>query len=150
MSSTKLLASDPVGASRGTPGKVLLVDDDPVLLLLMISAFNAAGYITVAAENGRKAIALLDAFEPDLVITDIVMPEMEGIGIILEIHRATVPPKVIAISGGMTSSTRNYLKWARQLGADAALPKPFRMSALLTLARQTLDDRSNINRMAGG
>lgn len=114
--------------------RVLLIDDDAVLLGLMADAFTAAGYMTLTAENGRKGLNILDSYEPDLVVTDIVMPEMEGIGAILQIRRRPRPPKIIAISGAGAGGRRDYLSWARHLGADEVLAKPFRMSQIVALA----------------
>jgi DNA-binding response OmpR family regulator len=124
-------------------GKVLLIDDDAALLGLMAHAFSAAGYTTLTAENGRKGLLLLDTFKPDLVVTDIVMPEMEGIGAILQIRRKPKPPKIIAISGAGPGGRQNYLSWAKHLGADEVLAKPFRMSQLVTMASHLIDNHSN-------
>jgi DNA-binding response OmpR family regulator len=121
-------------------GKVLLIDDDAALLSLMAMAFTAAGYTTRTAENGLKGLRMLDAFAPDLVITDIVMPEMEGIGAILQIRRRPCPPKIIAISGAGPGGRRDYLSWARHLGADEVLAKPFRTSQLVSLANRLIDN----------
>ena len=66
---------------------VLLIDDDQALLELMAQAFRQAGYVTQTASNGRMGLRMLDSCRPDLVVTDIVMPEMEGIGAILQIKR---------------------------------------------------------------
>ena len=125
-----------------TGGKVLLIDDDPALLDLMAQAFTQAGYVTLTANNGRKGLSLVDAFEPDLVITDIVMPEMEGIGAILQIKRKPQPPLVIAISGAGPGGRRDYLSWARHLGADDVLAKPFRTSQLLAVSDRLMAKKS--------
>src|SRR5690349_10343406 len=92
-------------ASR--PARVLLVDDDAALLMVLARAFARAGYATQTAENGRKALELLKTFQPELVVTDIVMPEMEGIGAIMAIKQMADPPKVIAMSGTGTGGRRN-------------------------------------------
>lgn len=131
------------GTADGGAGKVLLIDDDPALLWLMGQAFGAAGYTIKSAENGRKGLRLLDAYKPDLVVTDIVMPEMEGIAAILEIRRQPKPPKIIAISGAGPGGRRNYLKWAKHLGADEVLAKPFRMSQIVALSNRLIDNHSN-------
>jgi DNA-binding response OmpR family regulator len=119
-------------------GKVLIIDDDPALLRLMSMAFEAAGYATVAADNGRNGIRMASSHEPDLVVTDIVMPDIEGIGAIRAIKQSTHPPKVIAISGAGRGRGSDYLNWARHLGADEVLTKPFRMSELLKISQSVI------------
>jgi two-component system response regulator (stage 0 sporulation protein F) len=140
MSALRLASHDPQSGGRG---RVLLIDDDLELLGLMAHAFAQAGYAVLTAENGRKGLRALDGYKPDLVITDIVMPEMEGIGAILQIRRCANPPKIIAISGAGPGGRRDYLNWARHLGADEVLAKPFRMSQILALAKQVIGNNSN-------
>ncbi|HEY3950576.1 response regulator [Phenylobacterium sp.] len=130
MTALRLVPQDPSRAG----GKVLLIDDDPALLDLMAQAFTQAGYVTLTATNGRKGLGLVDSYQPDLVVTDIVMPEMEGIGAILQIKRKPQPPLIIAISGAGPGGRRDYLSWARHLGADEVLAKPFRTSQLLAIS----------------
>jgi len=140
MSSRRPILQDLKGRSRG---RVLLIDDDTALLGLMAHAFAAAGYTTLTAENGRKGLGLLDAYQPDLVVTDIVMPEMEGIGAILQIRRKPSPPKIIAISGAGPGGRRDYLSWAKHLGADEVLAKPFRMSQIVALSDRMICNKNN-------
>jgi DNA-binding response OmpR family regulator len=140
MNAVHLFPQDHEGRSRG---RVLLIDDDAALLGLMAHAFAAAGYATHTAENGRKGLALVDAYKPDLVVTDIVMPEMEGIGAILQIRRKPRPPKIIAISGAGPGGRRDYLSWAKHLGADEVLAKPFRMSQIVAVANRLVESKFN-------
>ncbi|HEY3949177.1 response regulator [Phenylobacterium sp.] len=120
--------------------KVLLVEDDPDLLNLLTAAFIREGFETYAAHNGRLGVDLLKTLQPDLMVTDIVMPEMEGIAAIIEARRASPHTRVIAISGGgHYGKSRNFLAWAHELGAEEVLAKPFRMSSLITAARVVLD-----------
>ena len=121
---------------------MLIIDDDPALLRLMSMAFQQAGYSTVAADNGRKGIRMASAYRPDLVVTDIVMPDIEGIGAIRAIKVAKRPPKVIAISGAGRGQGRDYLTWAKHLGADEVLAKPFRMSELLKISQSVIASKS--------
>jgi DNA-binding response OmpR family regulator len=125
-----------------TSGKVLLIDDDVALLGLMAQAFVAAGYTTRTAENGRQGLRLLDDYKPDLVVTDIVMPEMEGIGAILQMRRKPFPPRIIAISGAARGGRGDYLSWAKHLGADEVLAKPFRMSQIVALSDRVIHNNS--------
>src|SRR3989344_4662525 len=119
-------------------GKVLIIDDDAALLRLMSMAFQAAGFQTVAADNGRSGIRMAGAHRPDLVVTDIVMPDIEGIGAIRAIKQGARPPKVIAISGAGRARGADYLSWARHLGADEVLAKPFRMSELVKISKSVI------------
>ena len=125
-------------------GKVLIIDDDAALLRLMSMAFTAAGYQTVAADNGRAGIRMAGAHKPDLVVTDIVMPDIVGIGCIRAIKQGARPPKVIAISGAGRARGADYLSWARHLGADEVLAKPFRMSELMKISKSVIA-RSSVN-----
>ena len=133
-----------MGQGRTTVGgKVLIIDDDPALLRLMSMAFKRAGYSTVAAENGRKGIRMASAHRPDLVVTDIVMPDIEGIGAIRAIKGGKRPPKIIAISGAGRGRGSDYLLWASHLGADEVLAKPFRMSELLKISQSVIASKPN-------
>jgi len=76
------------------------------------------------------------------VVTDIVMPDQDGIATILDLKREARPPKLIAISGGGQYGRTCYLEWATHLGADEVLRKPFRMSALVEAASRLLAERS--------
>lgn len=130
--------------------KVLIIDDDPALLRLMSMAFQAAGFSTLSADNGRTGIHMASAHEPDLVVTDIVMPDIEGIGAIRAIKQTARPPKVIAISGAGRSRGADYLSWARHLGADEVLAKPFRMSELMNISKSVIaDSTANTNEHRG-
>jgi DNA-binding response OmpR family regulator len=122
-------------------GKVLIIDDDTALLRLMSVAFQRADFTTVAADNGRTGIRMARAHQPDLVVTDIVMPDVEGIGAIRAIKGAPRPPKVIAISGAGRGRGTDYLSWAKHLGADEVLAKPFRMSELLKISQSVITSR---------
>jgi CheY-like chemotaxis protein len=126
------------------PGQtVLIIDDDPDLLQLMTTAFARAGYKAYAASNGRAGVQLLGQVGPDLVVTDIVMPQKEGIAVIIEVKALAPDAGLIAISGGGAyGRSGNFLQWAEELGADAALAKPFLMSELVATARRVLDAKA--------
>jgi DNA-binding response OmpR family regulator len=115
--------------------KVLIVDDEPELLALMADTFRKADIEVYTAGNGEVALELFHHIRPDLVITDIVMPAKEGVSLIMDIRKSLPDASVIAISGGGTRSCKDYLRWAKELGAALVLQKPFRMSILLMMAR---------------
>jgi CheY-like chemotaxis protein len=125
---------------EGQGRTVLVIEDDPDFLKLMTAAFARAGFKAYSARNGRVGVQLLNALKPDLLVTDIVMPEKEGIAVIIEAKAAAPHTAVIAISGGGAyGRSDNFLQWAEELGADEAMPKPFSMSQLLSAARGVLE-----------
>ena len=144
MGAHPMLIGDPSPAGE-RPRRVLVVEDDPDLLTLLSAAFMREGFQTFSAKNGRVGVEMLRTLQPDLMVTDIVMPEMEGIGTIMEARRSSPDTKVIAISGGgHYGRSQNFLVWANELGADEVLAKPFRMSSLIMAARVVLGQPSPI------
>jgi len=119
--------------------KVLIVEDEPELLTLMADSFRRADVEVYTARNGEVGLELFRAVRPDLVITDIVMPAKEGVALIMDIRKTGSDAPVIAISGGGARSCKDYLRWAKELGAALVLQKPFRMSILLMMARFLMD-----------
>ena len=115
--------------------KVLIVEDEPELLTVMADCFRRADIEVYTARNGEVGLELFRAIQPDLVITDIVMPAKEGVSLIMDIRKTGSDAPVIAISGGGARSCKDYLRWAKELGAALVLQKPFRMSILLMMAR---------------
>jgi CheY-like chemotaxis protein len=115
---------------------VLVVDDDPGVRDVIRSMLEAAGYTVLMAENGKEAIRLLKTERADLILTDLVMPEQEGIETIKTLRREYPEIKVIAMSGAFGG---DYLRIASYLGAHATLAKPIQMEKLLALVRETLE-----------
>ena len=116
----------------------LVIDDDPRLLEQMCAALHAAGFRTLSAESGRVGAAVARVTAPDIVVTDILMPDQEGIATIVQLKAMPRPPRIIAISGGGQLAREVVLGWARHLGAEAVLPKPFPTASLVTLAQHLL------------
>lgn len=111
--------------------KVLIVDDEPNIRILIDKALSKEGYITDVAEDGLIALKKISDFLPDLVITDIIMPNKEGVQLITELKAISPKTKIMAISGGGLIGPSAYLELARQLGADEVLTKPFKMEELM-------------------
>lgn len=111
--------------------QVLLVDDDDALRDTLARIVEKEGHVVVTAANGIAALRKLDEARFDLILTDIVMPDMEGLEFLRRLRVLPVRPKVIAMSGGGRASPSNYLELARSFGADATLEKPFLASALM-------------------
>jgi DNA-binding response OmpR family regulator len=130
--------------NRQSAPKVIVIDDDPAVRGVLVAAFNRVGCETRWAVDGRSGVRLFDAEPAHLVVTDIVMPNQEGIETILQLKRRERPPQVIAISGGGRLGGQDFLLWAKHLGADAVLPKPFRTSQLIEVARDLLQSRTSV------
>jgi DNA-binding NtrC family response regulator len=112
--------------------RLLLIDDDPQLRRTLAIVLADAGHAVSTAENGRDGLRALRDGAFDLVITDIIMPEMEGMETIRELRHRMPDLKIIAISGGWATS-KSYLDMAEGLGAHYTLAKPFEAQELLDL-----------------
>lgn len=119
---------------------ILLVDDDEHFRTMLCEALTGEGYQVLEASNGQKAIELYAGQPTDLVITDLVMPEKEGLEMIVEIKRFHAGVKIIAISGGGRGNSQDYLKIAKAFGAQRVLAKPFSHCELLEAISQVLEN----------
>jgi two-component system response regulator (stage 0 sporulation protein F) len=116
-----------------TQATILIIEDEEPTRLLLRTMLEAAGHEVREASNGRIGLALYRDRPPDLVITDIRMPEMSGLDMILELTREFLNAKVIAISG--EQGEEQVLGVAKLLGARQTLHKPFSMEQLLNAVR---------------
>ncbi len=104
---------------------ILLLDDDPVLRRVITLALEAAGHHVQSFENARKGMQNLAKESADLIISDIVMPEMDGLEMLRRVLQLHPGLPVLAISGGGSFEPGAYLSVAESFGATAILPKPF-------------------------
>jgi CheY-like chemotaxis protein len=118
--------------------RILVVDDNDQIREMLRLLLEQAGYEVLEATNGKFALGLLKKEQADLVITDIIMPEMEGIDLIRAIRSLYPRAKIIAISGGGRIDPRLCLSMADKLGADRILQKPFGKSAILSTVAELL------------
>ena len=116
---------------------ILVIDDEEIVRVLLRSTLEAAGYQVTEAANGRQGLELYRQEPTDLVITDIVMPEMNGLDLLLELTREFLQAKVIAITGA--GEKQNVLDVAKLLGARQTFQKPFSMPDLLSAVRYELE-----------
>ena len=117
---------------------ILAIDDDDTVRLSIQSALEDAGHVVVAAANGREGLTLFRENPADLVISDIFMPEKEGLETIDEIKQLRPQTKIIAISGGGRMDPDDYLAIARSVGADRSLFKPFDIQELVDVVEELL------------
>lgn len=106
--------------------RILVVDDDDLVRATLRQMLENAGHEVLEAANGRLALESIENREIDLVIADIIMPEMDGIETIQELRRKAPDLRIIAISGGNRGAKMDFLKMARKFGANDVLAKPFR------------------------
>lgn len=105
---------------------------------MLIEMLTRAGYLIESAENGLQGLKLIQDLHFDLVITDIIMPEKEGLELLSELRKRDTPVKVIAISGGGRYQGIDYLAMAQKLGAMKTLAKPFGMREMLCSIKEVL------------
>ena len=117
---------------------ILVIDDDQALRRTARRILTGAGYTVIDAEDGIAGMRRLPTEQPALVITDILMPNKDGIETIREIRAVSPRTKVIATSGGGVSGKAMFLDAAQVLGADAILRKPFRAADLLATVDRLL------------
>lgn len=115
---------------------VLIVDDNDDVLESMQLALERAGYEVATASNGLRAVELQRRSPRDILITDLFMPEADGLETIQRFKSEFPSVRIVAISGGgVRIAGRGYLATAEAAGADAVLPKPFEIPALLATLR---------------
>jgi len=119
-------------------GSILLVDDEPALLHGIGRYLTGLGHEVTSAANGREAIEALARTTPDVLITDINMPDMDGIELLNALRARESRLPVIAMSGGGHFDKRLLLASARMLGAVFTLEKPFELDELRRLVEQAL------------
>ena len=118
---------------------ILLVDDDAPLVKAQSEFLRRAGHTVSTAANGNEAMALVAHNDFDLVITDLIMPEKEGLETIAELRRIAPKIKIIAMSGGTVMiGAQDSLSMARMFGASLTLVKPFSGQTLIAAVTQAL------------
>lgn len=120
--------------------RILIIDDDDNFRKLLRRMLEKAGYDNIEeAGNGSVGIKLCQKHSFDLIITDIIMPDKEGLEIITELTRDYPRIKIIAISGGGCIGPMSYLEMAKHLGAKRTLAKPFTNADLIEVVQELLN-----------
>ena len=121
--------------------RILLLDDEPELRSTLRDRLILEGYDVQTAPDGRRGLKLYQENPVDLVITDVLMPEMDGLEVIRVLCGTPTPPLIIAMSGG-GSRDLDFLVEATEFGATRTLSKPFRLDDLIILVNDLLSSIS--------
>jgi CheY-like chemotaxis protein len=125
--------------------RILLVDDDDLVLSTVQAMLAAAGHSVVPAVDGEDAILEFERRQFDLVICDVIMPNMDGLELVRELRRLSQSIPIISMTGSFLRSTGGahlnavYLRLCSELGATKVIAKPFRAHELLPLVEQCLE-----------
>lgn len=127
---------------------ILIIDDDPQVLDFMQHVLEAAGYIVLPARNGREALGILQMTSPTLVITDLFMPELDGLEVTLTLHRESPATRIIVFTGAPPQL--DYLDVAKTFGAHQTLRKPLNATDLLYAVRHELQNGTSASSHGSG
>jgi CheY-like chemotaxis protein len=132
-----LTSETPTKLAQGShrPVRILVVDDDPDVRLVLRRMLESGGYEIGEARHGREAVETANERAYDVLITDLIMPEQEGIETIQTFHQIYPNIKIIAISGAYGS---DYLRIAKHLGADEVMQKPLRLDTVLSMVSRLI------------
>ncbi len=112
--------------------KILIIDDDNDIAGLLTKLLKRKNFDVLVANSGADGISIFNKGEIDLVVTDIVMPDIGGLEVIRILKNTDKNVKIIAMSGGALINSGTYLTMAKQLGAKYAFQKPFDLNEFMT------------------
>ncbi|MEO5330648.1 MAG: response regulator [Magnetococcus sp. YQC-5] len=119
--------------------RILVVDDDPLIRNLLREILEQAGHEVAEAANGRVGLRLVRQHPPDLVMTDILMPEKDGVELIMELKELVPAVRIVAMSGGGRGLDAAFnLRMAMDFGANRLLVKPFSRQQALEVVHEAL------------
>ncbi|MGQ9619817.1 MAG: response regulator [Bacteroidales bacterium] len=117
---------------------IMIVEDETEVREMLKDALSRKKYPLIEASNGKEALAKFKASLVDLVITDILMPDEDGLKVIMKLKEIKPSVKIIAISGGGKIGPASYLNIAKALGADEIIAKPFSLKTLVSRIEELL------------
>lgn len=120
--------------------RILIVDDEAALRDSLVVALRKAGHEVTPAGDGQAALTAAEKLPFDVVITDLIMPNVDGLEAIKRFRKISEHVKIIAMSGGGRTRQFDVLDFAKQFGADAAIAKPFRIAELLGIVGKVLGE----------
>lgn len=125
--------------------RILIIDDEHQMVAMLITALESEGHLVVSAGNGNEGLDILAGSCFDIVITDIIMPECDGIEVLMSIKKMPNRPKIIAMSGGSPHLYRdNLLDISEKMNADAVLSKPFKPPQLFDIIKELLNQKKTM------
>lgn len=126
---------------KGVPlmARVLVIDDDPNILRNVTEILEDEGHEVLQAGGGKSALDLIEQREPDLIVSDVYMPDMDGIELLIRLQTERPEIPVVAVSGGGHMPKEELLGNASMLGAVAVLEKPFTVEGLIEVVNRALE-----------
>ncbi|VAX17444.1 hypothetical protein MNBD_NITROSPINAE01-742 [hydrothermal vent metagenome] len=117
---------------------ILVIDDDELTLEVLKKALAGNGYEVLTANNGKEGIAAYNERRTDLIITDLLMPETSGLGVIEQLKRDFPSAKIFAITAGTSETGNDFLKMSSFLGAGRTFRKPLDHDSLLKAVNEEI------------
>ena len=123
-------------------GKILIVDDEAIILLSWENMLTSAGYDVETASNGNKAIEIALKQKPDIVITDLIMPEMNGVELCKRIKNISPDTEVVLLSGHPEAVTNYKTDFIRAGGRNTILNKPLSLNEMITTVEAIMQEKT--------
>jgi YesN/AraC family two-component response regulator len=120
--------------------RILIIDDETQIRSMLRLMLERVGYEIAEAPDGVEGIRQYRENPADLIITDLIMPNKDGIGMIIDLKKEFPKVKIIAMSGGGVNRPEGYLDGAKKLGATCTLTKPIDRDEMLKAVKETLND----------
>lgn len=120
--------------------RILIIDDESQIRSMLRLMLERVGYEIAEAPDGIEGIRQYRENPADLIITDLIMPNKDGIGMIIDLKKEFPKVKIIAMSGGGVNRPEGYLDGAKKLGATRTLTKPIDREEMLKAVKETLKD----------
>lgn len=122
--------------------RIMVVDDDEAFRQTVCELLAEGDFEILSAESGTQLFTVLKKQSVDIVLTDIVMPDEDGLEIVRKIKKMNPAPKIVAMSGGGRIAATDYLEIARLMGVSATIQKPFKQQELVGLLQQVFSSAS--------